>query len=338
MKASIIIPTYNKYLFLDLTLSGFLNQTFKDFEIVIVDDGSTDKTNEVVKYYMRYLDIVYHYQNNKGRAEARNIGIQKASGELFIFCDDDRIPSKEFVEEHVCAHLSNDNIVTIGYKKEIVSILSSSLKYKASDLFEIVRNKPKLIENVLIDEGIQIFTRYEVENDFNDVINKYGKEETVDNFSEIYDEFNSELERFEFGWVLATTANLGVRKVNIKNVTFDDKYKEWGMEDTNFSYELSENGCNFMLLKNAINYHQIHEKDVNYNMSLRKNITYFNSKYNTLKTSLFVLLMYSDIEISEVNNIYTELKDNTESVKYKSYLVLAKKILETHGLNLKYIS
>ena len=68
-QVSVIIPTYNCPKYLTQTLESVLNQTFNDYEIIIVDDGSTDDTKVVLQQFLKeYKNIQYVYQNNKGTA------------------------------------------------------------------------------------------------------------------------------------------------------------------------------------------------------------------------------------------------------------------------------
>jgi len=87
-KITVIIPLYNKGFIISETLSSVLAQTFADFEVVIVNDGSTDNSFEIVS---RFSDerIKLFQQQNKGAAAARNLGIEKATGELIAFLDAD---------------------------------------------------------------------------------------------------------------------------------------------------------------------------------------------------------------------------------------------------------
>lgn len=87
---SVIIPTYNRSHILRKTITSVLNQTFENFEVIIVDDGSTDNTKDVVKVITESDSRVkYIYQINSERAIARNNGAAKAKGEFYIFLDSD---------------------------------------------------------------------------------------------------------------------------------------------------------------------------------------------------------------------------------------------------------
>lgn len=92
---TVFTPTYNRGHLLTNIYQSLLKQTSKDFEWVIVDDGSSDNTQEVVKGFIdgRKLSIVYEYQENRGKHFAVNHGVRLAKGELFLILDsDDELP------------------------------------------------------------------------------------------------------------------------------------------------------------------------------------------------------------------------------------------------------
>lgn len=87
---SVIIPTYNRASMLKEAIQSVLDQTFSDYEIIVVDDGSTDDTREVVNELNRPIGKVrYLYQDNRGRSAARNRGFREASGDYIAFLDAD---------------------------------------------------------------------------------------------------------------------------------------------------------------------------------------------------------------------------------------------------------
>jgi len=105
VKVSVIIPTYNRADLLPEAIDSVLAQTWKEMEIIVVDDGSTDRTKETVR---RYDDRVrYFYKENGGPSSARNMGIKKAKGTHVAFLDSDDVwePEKlriqmDFMREH----------------------------------------------------------------------------------------------------------------------------------------------------------------------------------------------------------------------------------------------
>lgn len=87
---SIIIPTFNRAEALNRCLDSLIDQTFKDFEVLVCDDGSTDKTKEIVEKFTSSLNIQYYYDKNfGGPARPRNIGIKMARGKYVAFLDSD---------------------------------------------------------------------------------------------------------------------------------------------------------------------------------------------------------------------------------------------------------
>jgi glycosyltransferase involved in cell wall biosynthesis len=88
-KVSVIIPTHNRAEFLRSAITSVLNQTFQDFEIVIIDDASKDHTREVIASFNDVRIKVIHKQAGQGAAGSRNIGIMNAKYEYIAFLDDD---------------------------------------------------------------------------------------------------------------------------------------------------------------------------------------------------------------------------------------------------------
>lgn len=89
---SIITPTYNRAHMLSKTIDSVLEQTFTDWELILVDDGSTDHTKELVeRFIQKDSRINYIYQENSERSAARNNGIKKAKGQYICFLDSDDV-------------------------------------------------------------------------------------------------------------------------------------------------------------------------------------------------------------------------------------------------------
>ena len=89
-KVSVIIATYNCAEYISEAIDSVISQTFQDFEIIIVDDGSTDDTRKILDHYLNnYDNIKYIYQENQGPGIARNIAIENSKGEYIAFLDAD---------------------------------------------------------------------------------------------------------------------------------------------------------------------------------------------------------------------------------------------------------
>jgi len=99
MQFSIIIPTFNRARLISRAIESVLAQDFEDWEMIVIDDGSTDNTGDVVRLFTDIdTRISYHYSQNQGAAAARNLGCSFALGKYFTFLDSD--------DEYLPGHLS----------------------------------------------------------------------------------------------------------------------------------------------------------------------------------------------------------------------------------------
>lgn len=90
MKFSLIVPVYNVEEYLDKCLSSIFSNKFTDFEVIIINDGTKDNSEKIIKDYLKkYKNIIYVKQENKGLSSARNEGVKRASGEYLLFIDSD---------------------------------------------------------------------------------------------------------------------------------------------------------------------------------------------------------------------------------------------------------
>ena len=140
-KFSIIIPTYNRAGFIVKTINSVLNQTFVNFEVIVVDDGSTDNTEELVSAIIDKR-VFYYKKNNEERAVARNYGIKKAVGEYITFLDSDDLFYENHLEE-ANLFIENNKIDFLFQAYEI-----AHLNYKEPKLF-----KNQDINKLLVSDG-----------------------------------------------------------------------------------------------------------------------------------------------------------------------------------------
>jgi len=115
-KVSIIIPTYNRANLLPRSIKSILNQTFKDFELIIVDDGSTDNTKEVVEEFQKKdsrIKYIRREVNSGGAAIPCNLGIKNSQGEYiaFVGSDDECLP--EWLEKQMKCFEKSDKVIDV---------------------------------------------------------------------------------------------------------------------------------------------------------------------------------------------------------------------------------
>ncbi len=123
-KISIIIPAYNVEKYLPECLDSILGQSIKDYEVLIIDDGSTDNTKDIAKSYQKkYEDSIWVYeQNNLGPSGARNRGLEEASGEYILYIDSDDYISSGTLEKLITVIEKHDFDVLLFACKKVIML------------------------------------------------------------------------------------------------------------------------------------------------------------------------------------------------------------------------
>lgn len=168
---SIIIPIYNVEKYLVECIESVMNQTYKNLEIILVDDGSTDKSLEICKKYEKKDNrIKVIHQENFGLSYARNVGIENANGRYLAFLDSD-----DFIEKNMYEELYND----LKYEEADIAgcdyyIYKNANKAKKSDDFskekEIMNIETALIKmNLLKGFGVSVWNKLFKKEIFNEI-------------------------------------------------------------------------------------------------------------------------------------------------------------------------
>lgn len=141
---SIIVPMYNAEKTIIQTLKGLENQTRNDFEVIVVDDGSIDKSPKLVTGFKNQSELTIKLINqiNSGPAKARNIGVKHSKGNIIIFLDSDCIPPNNWVEEMVKPLKGNIVGCNCGYKvKNKESLIARYVDYEIAKRHERLMGK-----------------------------------------------------------------------------------------------------------------------------------------------------------------------------------------------------
>lgn len=153
---SVIIPIYNTQDYLDLCLTSIINQTYKNLEIIIIDDGSTDNSKEIVNKYMNMDNrIVYYHQKNSGVGIARNKGIDLSKGNYITFIDSDDYVDETYIEKLYMTIKTDDafsicgtiNVSSDGKEKSV------SVNKKLVDTFRGIAQYKRLINKKILLES-----------------------------------------------------------------------------------------------------------------------------------------------------------------------------------------
>ena len=142
MRYSLIVPLYNREDTIRACLDSLLSQTISDYEIIIVDDGSTDNSGKIAdEYAQNHEKIKVIHKQNGGASSARNVGIDNASGEYILFPDSDDKYEKNLLDE-VDKFYGNDLIV-FGYNTVYSKVVE---KTQIVDNFMPIRMYKEIVE------------------------------------------------------------------------------------------------------------------------------------------------------------------------------------------------
>ena len=115
-KVTVILPVYNAEDYVERCLDSILNQTYTDYEIMVINDGSKDSSYEIIKKYEEKNPdkIIVINQENKGVARTRNESIKRADSKYIMFVDNDDYLDKDYIETYVKAIEKDDNDIVVG--------------------------------------------------------------------------------------------------------------------------------------------------------------------------------------------------------------------------------
>lgn len=161
---SVVIPTYNRAGFIKLAIESLLKQTFQDFEIIVVDDGSTDNTSEVVAKIVSEK-LHYYKKENAERAAARNFGARHATGFFITFLDSDDVvyPNHLEVARNFVARNKGVKAFHLGYD---VKDLNGKELRTIDNIYDV--NAKILSGNILSCNGVFLERKIMLENLFNE--------------------------------------------------------------------------------------------------------------------------------------------------------------------------
>ncbi|MDD3187023.1 MAG: glycosyltransferase family A protein [Bacilli bacterium] len=180
MKFSVIIPAYNSDLYIKKCIDSVLNQTYSNFEIIVIDDGSKDNTYSILKNYKDGRLKVFHFdiKDSVGPSFARNYGISKATGDYIVFVDSD-----DYIEPNLLEVLNNNiepDLDLLKYKCQGVNDTGIVRKYH-NNIFDKV-NKVDSIKNLVQDDLFDSFCLYAfnrkffIDNDFKCAIGMFHED------------------------------------------------------------------------------------------------------------------------------------------------------------------
>ena len=239
LKASLIISFYKKLDYLKLVLAGFERQTFRDFEIIIADDGSDETIVDEIEKYSKQVSfkLKHTWHEDKGfrKNKILNRAITSSESDYIIFIDGDCIPHSEFIKEHI--QNGNKDLCLTGRRVNLSQKITTKLTAaNVKDGF-LEKNNLLLIEDGLFGES------FYVERGF------YLKNKTLRDF------FNKK-KRGLLG------CNFSLHKENMSKINgFDERYEAPSIgEDSDVQFRLELAGIKIKSINNiAVQYHLYHK-------------------------------------------------------------------------------
>ncbi|WML35845.1 glycosyltransferase family 2 protein [Clostridium sp. OS1-26] len=335
IEASVIMPTYNRKDLIELSLYSFNNQEYpvNKFEVIVIDDGSSDGTYNMIKSLkVNYKLKLLRNEKNYGAAFCRNKGIKIANGDIIIFSDSDCIVPPNFISGHLKYHETSSNIVVcalISWKK-VFSIYYSKFDSIQKSEFEYARRNIPKFNNRLIDIDFNYKNNFKIL--FKDDIKYINKFSYIPDWSEGFlgktiKTFGITLEKFQYPWVFFGTGNVSIRKRHIIDAGgFDTTLLR--EEDWDLGYRLYKKGIKFIC---ALELESSHQEHVIVSKREEKMINSYKrifSKYGDTEMLLFCLFNENIIDLVTLSNGVSEYKmllqnrERYESVIYKFNLLL----------------
>ena len=161
MKVSVIVPIYNVEKYLRKCLDSLVNQTLKDYEVILVNDGSPDSSQDIIdEYVVKYPCIKAYKKENGGMSSARNLGLNYATGEYIAFVDSDDYVEETFLEKMYSKAKSTDSDVVIcdyyALNEDEKRYMKCHMNYSPDEKIEYLLSPPmvwsKLIKKSVMDK------------------------------------------------------------------------------------------------------------------------------------------------------------------------------------------
>ena len=305
MKFSIIVPTYNREKYIIKCIDSVLDQTYDNFEVIIIDDGSTDNTENLVKKYQDKR-IKYFKNENHGIGYSRNFGINKAKGDYIFFLDSDDYLEENMLEE-VLNNIKNHDILIFNYK-EIYEVDNHILLNGFDEFSDYTLEKhPELINKINLGPCNKVFST----KLFKDKENRFPEDIKYEDFPLIIKLFKEAVKIKSCGLYLT---NVAVHKGG-ETLTVDER-----VFDIFKGLDMVKNTLNDKVYKNELN-----------KLIVRKITTYTISQRTQKDKSL--INMFID---EAFNYLKKNVKDYKNNKYYKNRSVMKRTIEKNKFLTKTY--
>jgi glycosyltransferase involved in cell wall biosynthesis len=322
-RISVVVPTYNKARYLELTLASFEFQDLDDFELVVVDDGSSDDTAHVLRQWTSRLPLRALRFPNGGRAVARNRGIAAARGDVVVFCDDDRVVAHGFVAAHAAAHAgSAQPLVGIGWQQALLFELRPGEDVPAQTLARALAWRPQAAAALARGESVQMLDIQDLGRDSR-ALDELAMADRwfADYILPLVESGNDDISTQRLAWTYGNTGNLSMRRDLLERVgSFDESFRGWGLEDAELHYRMVRAGARTRVLREARNYHLNHPRnDLALRWNWLRNARTFLDKHDSMDIALYIQAELTNMPLPEAERILEEAENAGDSVLLRAY-------------------
>lgn len=306
-KLSIIVPIYNVEKYLKKCIDSILEQTYKNLEIILIDDGSTDNSGKICdEYENKDCRIKVIHKKNGGLSDARNYGISIATGDYLGFIDSDDVIDRDMYEilyEKITQY--NADIAICGFKKFFEG---ENIEYKKSEKYEIYTSKEAIKQLLLDNLTNHAWNKLYNKKLFEDI--RYPKGKNFEDIGTTYKLFLKSKKIINihsecYGYLLRGNSITG--KINEKSL-FDQielincRFNEIMKQYMDLKEILEVNRCNYIYLYNLI-ICKFLSKEVFYNGILNNEYCFYKEKFkeygiikmiknNNIKDKIFKTIFY----------------------------------------------
>lgn len=255
ISVSVVIPTFNAHERLSLLLESLENQSVRNFEVIVVDDGSTDETRKIVRQTMRRFSVPlrYYYLDNTdifGAGIARNCGGKHARGDVLLFLDQDCVAEHDLVKKHIVHHKTKD--IVLGY---YAGYGDEEKYYDFAKLKKCIRQRKTI----------------PVMKDFRDRLFRSATRDDA--------------------WKCFVSAHFSIKRSLFKIFNFDEKFIQWGGQDVDLGYRLIKKGYTIYFAKDCVAYNSWKGRRFTKQkaIELSKSLIYTYKKYKTAEIKRYCL-------------------------------------------------
>jgi GT2 family glycosyltransferase len=266
---SVAIPVFDQLNSLKIVLRFFNYQRYPTdrLEVVIVDDGSSEPVYDALEATRYAYRLIVYRQPNSGRAAARNRAVERATGDVILFCDADRIPDPDFVAAHVRFQLQHPGAAAFGCPWDC---FYGTRKLQAST-----------------DLDIATIRRFSRQPEYYRAVSQL---------------FADGVTSSKIAWLAFLVGNSSIRKRDLEEVGgFDERFRAWGLEHFELALRLQENGTPLCHNAAAASYHIPHVRDpISLASSLRASMAVMSELHPGANTAALERFLLGDLSLQDV--------------------------------------